>query len=78
MGLLLSVVLMGTLLPTAEPARAVVRAGGAQYPPDPAGLIERLAAGNIDQPGHEAYNRWGTGYEHHLQASDRKFQRRLH
>lgn len=28
---------------------------------DGAGLLDRLKAGNIDQPGSEAYNRWGQG-----------------
>jgi len=31
------------------------------HPSDDVGLWERLKAGNIDQEGSEAYNRWGKG-----------------
>ena len=40
---------------------------------DPAGLIERILAGNIDQKGSRAYNRWGQGLAEGIAASDRKF-----
>ena len=51
-----------------------LRAGGVRHPEDPAGLVERLVAGNIDQPGSTAYNRWGAGYDDGIRSSDRKFQ----
>lgn len=47
---------------------------GVAYPADPASLIERIAAGNLNQPGSQAYNRWGAGYVHGLAASDRKLE----
>ena len=58
----------------AHPAEgAMLRANGVFYPPDGVGLFERLRAGNIDQPGSEAFNRWGMGYLQGIAASDRKF-----
>lgn len=41
--------------PPATPPAAPVATG------DSVSLIERLKAGNIDQVGSEAYNRWGAG-----------------
>lgn len=51
-----------------------VRAGGAMHPEDPAGLFERVAAGNIDQAGSAAWRRWGEGYDAWLRDSDRRFE----
>ena len=46
---------------TAAPAGAAAPSASPASSPDDVGLIERLKAGNIDQPGSEAYNRWGAG-----------------
>ena len=54
---------------------SMTRPGGLLHPRESVGLVERLAAGNIDQPGSPAYFRWGAGYESWLGASDRKFGR---
>lgn len=35
--------------------------GGEVFSGDKVGFWERLKAGNIDEPGSEAYNRWGAG-----------------
>lgn len=43
------------------PAAAPIPATAAASQDDTVGLIERLKAGNIDQVGSEAYNRWGAG-----------------
>lgn len=59
----------------AQASPGTLRAGGVVYPADHVGLWERLRAGNIDQPGSPAYNRWGAGYEQGIVASDRKFTR---
>lgn len=34
------------------------------------GLWERIKAGNIDEPGSEAYNRWGQGARNQMAAQD--------
>lgn len=52
----------------------MVRNQGVAHPGDPVRLLERLRAGNIDQSGTEAHNRWGPGYDAGLVASDRKFR----
>jgi hypothetical protein len=71
---LLGVLQLGcTAAVTAPPGST--RPGGVVHPSDPAGLFERLRAGNIDQPGSRAYNRWGMGYEEGISASDRKLTR---
>lgn len=44
---------IGDKLPSAGPAAA--------DGDDAVGLVERLKAGNIDEVGSEAYNRWGAG-----------------
>lgn len=59
----------------AGPQGAMVRPGGAAHPSDPAGLFERIAAGNIDSPGSQAWRRWGEGYDAWLRASDLRFER---
>jgi hypothetical protein len=63
----------GTLLFAGPAASGMLRPNGVVYPADPAGLLERLLAGNIDQPGSRAFIRWGAGYDQGIQASDRKF-----
>lgn len=55
---------------------SMVRPGGVAHPVVHVGLLERIAAGNIDGPGSEAYLRWGPGYDLGIRASDRKFEAR--
>lgn len=43
------------------PAVPAVPAGNPGNPGNGVSLIERLKAGNIDEVGSEAYNRWGAG-----------------
>ncbi|HEX7890871.1 MAG TPA: hypothetical protein VF522_16065 [Ramlibacter sp.] len=50
----------------------MIRADGVPYPGDHVTAPERLGAGNVDQYGSGAYNRWGAGYDQGVHASDRK------
>jgi len=45
----------------ADEAKAKARGLEISNKEKPAGLFERIRAGNIDQPGSEAYNRFGAG-----------------
>lgn len=58
----------------ADRSATMVRPGGIHVPGDHVGLPERFGAGNVDQYGERAYNRWGAGYDEGVRASDRKHE----
>jgi len=72
--IILALGILATALHAPVEPSSVVR-DGVVHPTENPGLWGRLAAGNIDQAGSPAYNRWGDGYVQGLGSSDRKFTR---